>query len=312
MVEFAGIGVADFRVDELPVVRARRDAVAVGLDAVHVCIGFQIKLIRMVSGGERVSASRAHNVMRGIHREAHLPCRLAGDHTQVRNSHGRRDCQSRTTPGGIISRRQNVGRVGLVNPGDTAFLQILAVIGDLFPIKPGNARRHHFIRVHAARSGRNHHRTAFRYRRQRAAFNTRAANLACHIGMAVVVIVVVGVGDNGGALRIERYLEIIDQVPIVRAGQPSLRNIRGVNDVLRLRDLREPKSRIVRGRVERLRVVNSPFRRVIIRARRAVPYDSNRPGRRPGFHPRKHIAVGADIAHPHWIAPGRSLVGRML
>ena len=234
LVKLSGIGVPDNRINEFAIVGPRRDPVGKGLPSIHVGIGLDEKLIGVIGRAKRISAGGTQNIMRRVRREAHLPGGLPRDEAQVRDAHRGGDGKIWPAPGSLVARRQNIGGVRGVNPRDAAFLQILAVIGDLLAIQTGNPRRHHFIRTHGRRAGWNDQRGSLHLRWQIAAVNAGPAELARHIGVPIVIVVIVGVGNHGRALRIERDLEVIDQVSVVRAGQAAFGNIGGMDDVLRL------------------------------------------------------------------------------
>ena len=92
--------------------------------------------------------------------------------------------------------------------------------------------------------------------------------------MAVIVVVVIRIGDHRGAGRVERNLEIIEQVPVCIAERPALADVAAVDKVIA--DLRLPEGRIVGGGIERLRVEDVPVGVVIVgSARCPVPDDAD-------------------------------------
>ena len=136
----------------------------------------------------------------------------------------------------------------------------------------------------------------------------RSADLVRHVGLPVVVVVVVGVGDDRRAARVERDLEVVEQVPVRGSERPARRDVAAVDEVVARRDLAE--RRVGRGRVVALRVEDLPVGAVDVRSGRgAVPDDPDRARSRAGLEPREQARRRArTVAHLHRLAPGRALV----
>src|SRR4051812_5898060 len=109
----------------------------------------------MVGCGERVGACRAQHVVRGVNRKAHLPRGLSGNYTQVGDPHGRRDRQSLTTPGCIVTRGQNMGGVRRMVPGVISFLRVFTVVGALSAVQAGASPRLSFTGPQGTCAGGN-------------------------------------------------------------------------------------------------------------------------------------------------------------
>ena len=132
--------------------------------------------------------------------------------------------------------------------------------------------------------------------------------------MAAQIIVVVAVADDGRPGRIEGDLEVIRQVPIGRVITRRIESILGdissvVNVVacLLLTERRSIALDVGPKRIEDMPVSGIVQSRKFIAP---VPNHPDRPGDRPGCHPRKDRRQRfRSIAYANGRAPGISLIG---
>lgn len=107
--------------------------------------------------------------------------------------------------------------------------------------------------------------------------------------MAAQVVVIIGVGQDRGASRIESNLEVIRQVTIgghASNDEARLGDVSPVNHVVACFGLTEGRTAF---NVSSERVKDMPIRRVVTGSEfiAAVPNNPNSAGDRPGRHPRE-------------------------
>ena len=157
---------------------------------------------------------------------------------------------------------------------------------------------------------RRRRRTGTRHTRPRCV-EAGSADLMRQIGMPVEVIVVVGVGNRGGAVRIERDLEVVEQVPVRGPERAAGRDVAAVDEVIARDGL--PEGRCVGRGVVAQRIEDLPVGVVVVRGVRcSVPDDRNRSRRGSRFEPRQQARprVGT-VADLHGLAPRNALVRRI-